>query len=274
MQTELENFLRSLKLQVSPMTFIRKQWQIKSFYKFLLYHNLDYTQVDKDIVEQYLLSLSCCRSAKQQLCYVIGEFYDFTGFVNPVKDIHFEKDISQKVPKVPAQQVIERIITNLDIENTILSHRNRLIVELAYGSGLRRSELVKLDIDDIDLENRTVFIHGKGGKNRLVPLTEKAVSAIREYLAERRVWTGPLLASYSGRRLSKSAVYRIVKEKMGIRPHQLRHACAGHMLKNGCNIRIIQELLGHKDLKATQIYTHINKEDLKEVVNTKHPGRL
>lgn len=274
MRIELENFLRVLELRVSHTTFRRKAWQIKSFYKFLLYHNQHYTEVEKETIEKYLQSLSCSRAARQQLCYVIGEFYDFVKLQNPAKEITFKKDTSKKLPRVPSQQIIKQIIRNLSVEGTVLSLRNRLIVELAYGSGLRRMELVKLDIDDTDLENRTVFVNGKGGKNRIVPVTEKAFSCIREYCAERRAWTGPLLVSCSGRRLSSHAVYQILKEKLGIRPHQLRHACAGHMLKNGCDIRIIQELLGHKDLKATQIYTQVNKEDLREVVNKNHPRNL
>ncbi|RLG30468.1 hypothetical protein DRN98_07330, partial [Methanosarcinales archaeon] len=236
MRIELENFLRVLELRVAHTTFMRKAWQIKSFYKFLLYHNRHFTEVKKETVEKYLRSFNCSRGARQQLCFVISEFYDFVKFPNPAKEITFRKDTSKELPKVPSQQVIRNIIRNLSAEDTVLSLRNRLIVELAYGSGLRRMELVKLNIDDIGLENRTLFVNGKGGKNRIMPLTEKAVYCIREYLGKRRAWTGPLLVSFTGRRLSFQAVYQILKQKLGIRPHQLRHACAGHMLKNGCDI--------------------------------------
>ncbi len=274
MKTKLENFLKVLKLRIASTTYVCKQWQIKSFYKYLVYHNINYDNVNKETVEQYLLSLSCSQKAKQQLCFIIGEFFDFMGIENPVKDIVFKKDKSYKLPKIPAQLVIGNIINTLDKGNKILSLRNRLIVELAYGSGLRRLELVKLDIGDIDLEERTVFVNGKGGRNRIVPLTGKAVSSIREYLTKRMSWTGPLLVSSFRRRISVSSVYQVLKWKTGIGPHQFRHAFAGHMLKNGCNIRVIQELLGHKDLKATQIYTQINRKDLRDVVDTRHPRNL
>jgi len=274
MRTELENFLRALKLRVSQTTYIRKEWQIKSFYKYLLYHNIDYTQVNKETVEKYLQTLTCCISSKRQLCNVIGEFFNFLNIDNPVHEITFKKDIRKKLPKVPSQVVIERIISTMSVEQTILSFMNRLIVELAYGSGLRRLELVKLNIDDVDLENRTVYVQGKGGRNRIVPITEKTVESMREYLAERKCWIGPLLVSYMGKRLTVTGLYQITKRKHNIRPHQLRHACAGHMLKNGCSIRVIQELLGHKKLSATQIYTQISKDNLREVINQKHPRKL
>lgn len=274
MRTELEHFLQGLKLRVAPTTYTRKEWQIRSFYHYLLDHQYEYTQVTKEIVEAYLQSHSCSTTAKRQLAYVISEFYNFMQVPNPVKDIHFQREKSPKLPNIPSEISLEAIINTFDHENTILSQRNRFIIELAYGSGLRRSEMVKLNINDIDLEERTIYIKGKGGKNRIVPITEKAVTCMREYLAKRKCWTGPLLVSNHGRRLSKEDLYRIIKNSTNLKLHQLRHACAGHMLRNGCSTRVIQELLGHKKLSTTQIYTQISKDHLKEVINTKHPRSM
>lgn len=275
MINEMDNFLRALRLRVSGTTHYRKKWQLRSFYKYLFNHNLHYSEADQHDVEHYLLSLCCSQPAKQQICTVIRDFYEFIKCEdNPAKNIRFIKDKSKKLPKVPSQAVVESIIRKLSIDNRILSLRNKLLVELAYGSGLRRLELVKLDIDDIDLENRTVYVKGKGGRTRIVPITGKAVESLREYLSTRQAYRGPLFLSFSGRRLGPGSIYWVLKNKAGIRPHLLRHACAGHMLKNGCSIRIIQELLGHKDLKATQVYTQINKQDLMEVINKKHPRNL
>lgn len=272
---EVENFLRHLKLIVAATTYQRKMWQIRSFYKHLINHGLHYSQVKQCDVERYLVSLRCTHQAKQQICGVIREFYAYHQWPNnPAARIVFKPEKRHRLPKVPSQLLIERIICNLTGENTGLALRNRLMLELAYGSGLRRAELVKLDIDDIDLEGKTAYIKGKGGKHRIVPLTEKAVESIREYLRVRQAYRGPLLVSQYNRRLSYGSVNWIMKEKAGIRPHLLRHAFAGHMLKNGCSIRVIQELLGHSDLRSTQIYTQVNKEKLKEVVNEKHPGKM
>ena len=112
---------------------------------------------------------------------------------------------------------------------------------------------------------------GKGNKTRNVPLTEKTLSLIREYLSDRKAYRGPFFLTVFGRRLGKQTVYHILKEQAGMHPHLLRHACATHMLTNGCNIRVIQELLGHQRLTSTMIYTHINKEQLRNVLLAKHP---
>jgi site-specific recombinase XerD len=204
---------------------------------------------------------------------VIREFYEYLKTPeNPALHIVFKKDTVRKLPRVPSQPVIEGIIGNLAGSDTILRIRDRLMIELAYGSGLRRSEMVKLDIEDINIERKTAYIIGKGGNERIVPLTAKALEALREYLSIRQAYRGALLVSFLGKRLSSGSVYSILRDKAGIRPHLLRHACASHMLKNGCSIRVIQQLLGHKKLSATQIYTQVNKEDLREVINRKHPG--
>jgi integrase/recombinase XerC len=148
------------------------------------------------------------------------------------------------------------------------------MVELAYGSGLRRDEMRKVNVEDVDLEGQTVRVTGKGNKTRIVPLTSKAASTAREYLARRRATRGPLLVSFMGRRLTAHGVYVAMRTRAGIRPHLLRHACATHMLANGAGIRIVQELLGHADLKATQVYTHLEKSDLCRVVSSRHPRAI
>lgn len=145
------------------------------------------------------------------------------------------------------------------------------MAELAYGSGLRRGELERLNIEDIDLENGTAQVRGKGGKMRIVPLTAITIEFIRRVIADRKAYRGPLLVSFTGRRLGGGAIGWIFAEKIGIRPHLLRHACATHMLRNGCNLRVIQDLLGHARLTTTMLYTHINKRDLQKVVNGFHP---
>ena len=272
MQSERENFLRVLKLRVAATTFKRKQWQIQSFHIYLLTHTLHYSQVKKETIEQYLLSQHCNIRSKQQLIAVIREFYEYVKLPDPTNTITFKKNISKRLPDVPSQPLIQSIIDTFDAQNAHFALRNKALIELAYGSGLRRSELVNLDIDDIDRENKTVYVQGKGGCTRIVPITEYALTSIREYIATRGVHRGPLFLSCYKRRLAVNSVNWILK-KAGIHPHQLRHACATHMLKNGCSIRVIQELLGHKDLKTTQIYTHINKEQLKEVINRTHPRR-
>jgi len=275
METELLDYLRNLRLRVGVMTYKRKEWQIRTFFKWLEKQGRHYSEVKQDDVGLFLSGLVCSRSARQQIAQVIRDFYEFHKIEeNPASGIVFKRDDSRKLPAVPGRSTVDAIITTLNSKDDILSVRDLLTVELAYGSGLRRDELRKVNIDDVDFEEQTIRVTGKGNKTRIVPLTEEAIGIIRRYLAMRRgVSRGPLLVSFMGKRLSLTGVYTILKERAGIRPHLLRHACATHMLANGAGIRVIQEMLGHADLKATQVYTAIEKGQLKEVVNSKHPRR-
>jgi len=273
MNSDVECFLQCLKLQVAATTFSRKQLQLRAFERYFASRNKLPAETTKLDIESYLISLRTTTLYRRQVCCCIREFYEYLKTPdNPASKIVFKKDASRKLPRVPSLSFIEAILSkycNIDKET---SFRDRLILELAYGSGLRRAELVKLDIEDINLEEKTLFIHGKGGNKRIVPITAKALESMREYLSIRQAYNGALLVSARGKRLGSSGVYYILREKAGIRPHLLRHACASHMLKNGCSIRVIQQLLGHKKLCATQIYTQIQKADLREVINKKHPG--
>lgn len=275
METELLDYLKSLRLRVGMMTYKRKEWQIRSFFKWLLQQGKHWSESKQSDVSAFLSGLVCSRPARQQIAQVIGDFYEFRKTEeNPAAGIVFKRDDSRRLPKVPGRTSVDAIINTLNGKGDILSIRDLLMVELAYGSGLRRDELRKVNTDDIDFEEQTVRVTGKGNKTRIVPVTEKTVQIVRRYLALRRgVSRGPLLVSFMGRRLSVQGVYSILKDRVGIRPHLLRHACATHMLANGAGIRVIQEMLGHADLKATQIYTAIEKGRLKEVVNARHPRR-
>jgi integrase/recombinase XerC len=180
--------------------------------------------------------------------------------------------------------------------DTPLSRRDRAILELFYASGLRLSELVGLDLDDVNLSARMVRVLGKGRKERLVPFNTSAARAIREYLKDRELLvrgapvtagsrrsTDPLFVNYRGGRLTVRSVDRLVRRyvaatsvRLGISPHALRHSFATHLLQRGADLRAIQELLGHARLSTTQRYTHVNAAQLLEVYRKAHPraGRI
>ena len=175
-----------------------------------------------------------------------------------------------------------------------LGRRDRAILELFYASGLRLSELVGLDIDDLNLSGRVVRVLGKGGKQRLVPFNRTAESALRAWLKD---WEGlreqivrtsraaggrrpreALFLNYQGTRLSTRSVDRLVRRyvaacsaRFGISPHALRHSFATHLLERGADLRAIQELLGHARLSTTQRYTHVNAAQLLETYRKAHP---
>jgi integrase/recombinase XerC len=159
-----------------------------------------------------------------------------------------------------------------------LKYRDAAILELFYSSGLRISELLGLDVRDIDFIDELVKVRGKGRKERIVPVGGAAMRAIRKYREEAAVSNGPLFRSVRGTRITQQAVDLMLKKYLklsgipfGVSPHKLRHSFATHMLDAGADLRSVQELLGHASLSTTQIYTHVTKERLKTAYDDAHP---
>ena len=189
---------------------------------------------------------------------------------NPASSIEQPK-LPKRLPKVMTLQEIKEVF------HSNLNPRENLIVELLYDCGLRVSELVNLKTSDIDLKSRYIQCFGKGSKERLVPFGKKAKESFNKYFKEREIILAKynltskrLLINDSGRFITRQDVYNFVR-KLGekihkhISPHTLRHTFATHLLENGADLRIVQELLGHSDVSTTQLYTHITKKRLKEV---------
>ena len=159
-----------------------------------------------------------------------------------------------------------------------LRYRDAAILELFYSSGLRISELLGLEVADVDFVEELVKVMGKGRKERIVPMGGTAVQAIQKYRQEAAVTNGPLFRSNRGTRITQQAVDLMLKKYLkmsgipfGVSPHKLRHSFATHMLDAGADLRSVQELLGHASLSTTQIYTHVTKERLKTVYDQAHP---
>ena len=189
---------------------------------------------------------------------------------NPAQLIELPKR-PKKLPKVMTLKDIEEILSH------DLSKLEAVILELLYSCGFRVSELVNLKMTDINLKARYVLCFGKGSKERLVPIGEKAITKINEYLPERdfiikknKLDTKFLLLHENGRLVTRQNIYNLVHSQgeiihKNISPHTLRHSFATHLLENGADLRVVQELLGHSDVATTQLYTHISKKRLKEV---------
>jgi len=159
-----------------------------------------------------------------------------------------------------------------------LKYRDAAILELFYSSGLRISELLGLDVKDIDFVSEVVKVVGKGRKERMVPVGGAAMRAIQKYRQEAVVTNGPLFRSVRGTRITQQAVDLMLKKYLkmsgipfGVSPHKLRHSFETHLLDAGADLRSVQELLGHASLSTTQIYTHVTKERLKTVYDKAHP---
>jgi integrase/recombinase XerC len=190
----------------------------------------------------------------------------------------------QRLPDILSEEKTERIFDNLEQktdEERPSRSRDLAFLELLYGCGIRISELVGLDIEDIDLSQGWILIRGKGNKERQVPLPARAVAAVSQYLSTDRVAPAnqrAIFLSQRGTRLSDRQIRRLVKlyallaiGDSTVHPHSLRHAYATHLLSDGADLRAIQELLGHARLSTTQKYTHVSLRQLMEVYDRSHP---
>lgn len=235
-------------------------------------------QIERTHINSYLMEL---REKKYLAPSVMRKIASLRGFFkwlcaseiciqNPTLTLEQPK-IPHRLPKVMSVQEIENILT------ANLTKTQRLIVELLYGCGLRVSELVNLKTNSIDLNASYLKCSGKGSKERLVPLGRKAKEALQNYFEQRdflikkyNLDTKNLFLADDGRFLTRQDVYNFIHEQgkrinKNISPHTLRHSFATHLLENGADLRIVQELLGHSDVATTQLYTHISKKRLKEV---------
>jgi len=193
--------------------------------------------------------------------------------------------LPKKLPRVPSMEEINAVLDTEMPESTAFPERDRVIMELLYGSGLRNSELIGINLDDIHWSNEALLVRGKGRKERIVPLGESAALAIREYmpqrqklLAEKKKTNPALLLNLRGTRLTTRSVGRIVKQiaisrglPSDLHPHTLRHAFGTHLLEEGADLRAIQELLGHERLSTTQRYTQLSMKHVVKVYDETHP---
>ncbi len=242
-KNDIQNYIQTLGKAMNMNSVSRNISTLKSFYKFLM--------LNKNVTKNPLTSIK-----------------------NP--------KIKKALPKVLSE---EEINTLLDINlNNDFDYRNKAMLELMYSSGLRVSELINLKVNDVDLDDSVVRIFGKGSKERIVPLSQYAVEALDDYI---NFYRGKLFKhgqndflflNNHGLPMTRQGFFKIIKKlakekeiKTDFSPHTLRHSFATHLLKNGADLRSIQELLGHSDVSSTQIYTHITNERLQNNYVEFHP---
>ena len=203
---------------------------------------------------------------------------------NPASLVSTPK-LPKKLPRVPTIEEVNNVLDGELPETAAFVERDKTILELLYGCGLRNSELIGINLDDIHWSNETILVRGKGRKERMVPLGDTAAEAIREYLSKRKELlaakkktTPALLVNLRGQRLTTRSVGRIVKHiavskglSPDVHPHTLRHAFGTHLLEEGADLRAIQEMLGHERLSTTQRYTQLSMKHVVEVYDKTHP---
>jgi integrase/recombinase XerD len=192
--------------------------------------------------------------------------------------------LGRKLPTVLSLDEIEKILSIIDLGNP-LGHRNRAIIETLYGSGLRVSELVELKISDLYFKENMMLITGKGDKQRLVPLGAYAKKYIKYYKNEVRVLNkidnedrDTLFLNRNGKKLTRAMIFTLVKQLAKkanidekISPHTFRHSFATHLLENGADLRTIQTLMGHESITTTEVYMHLDTQQLSQVLENFHP---
>ena len=194
--------------------------------------------------------------------------------------------LATKLPKAISLEQIEQIL-KATFSNTPTGYRDTAILEFMYATGARISEVVALDVDDLDLDNKVVKLSGKGNKERLVPIGDYAQQALSKYLVSSRpslvgsaVDAAAFFRNQRGGRLSRQGIWGVVAKACqtakidGVTPHTLRHSFATHLLEGGADIRVVQELLGHSSVATTQIYTKVTIDGLRSVYAHSHPRAL
>ncbi|ACU71370.1 tyrosine recombinase XerD [Catenulispora acidiphila DSM 44928] len=254
----------------------------------------NFSDIDRADVSAFLASLQdgAASSAARTMSAVRGlhRFAVAEGWVGvDVSDDVAPPQVPMRLPKALPLDDIERLLAATEIDEP-MALRDRALLEFLYSTGARVSEAVALDVDDIDREDRTVVLDGKGGKQRLVPVGSYACRAVDDYLVRLRPELtrkarsgngGALFLNARGGRLTRQGAWTVlgaVAERVGlagrVSPHTLRHSFATHLLDGGADIRTVQELLGHSSATTTQIYTRVTVDRLREVYATSHPRAL
>ena len=295
MNKQLADFLYYLQTDknYSPQTVNSYQRDIEKFYRFLLKEDIKADDVDSIVIRNFLTeeltSGVSKRSCKRRLS-ALKLFYQYLVKTNQIEinPFNYVKPLKmeKKYPHILYQNQIEELLAENHKRDDLLASRDQAILELLYYSGVRASELVNIKLSDINTRNRMCRIIGKGNKERIVPFTDSCASTIEKYVKECR----PQLAKHNeqisiylflnnnGKQLTTRGLEYILKNieekiglNLGLHPHLLRHTFATHLLENGADLRVIQELLGHESINATQVYTHVTEEGMKKEYLAAHP---
>ncbi|RJQ33087.1 MAG: site-specific tyrosine recombinase XerD [Actinobacteria bacterium] len=288
MQHYIEDFINYLTIErgLSVNTTDSYKRDLKYFNQYLLKSNISFKKIDVISVRKYLNFLAKDKSpasvARAVAC--LRSFYKFLLMEGEIKNLPTQDLDSykkpKKLPKVFGQAEVERLLKQPK-PVTPIGYRDKAMLEVLYGAGLRISELVGLTFDDIDNQNGFIRVTGKGSKQRVIPIGSIALKALGDYsqkgwpkLASARI--SNVFLNARGRPITRQGCWQIVKkyaDKAGvdIYPHSLRHSFATHLLENGADLRSVQEMLGHSSISTTQIYTHVSNKYLKEVYFKYHP---
>jgi len=287
MQKYIEKFVRYLEIEknYSIHTVINYKLDLLGFNKFIAGTQLE--KIDYLSLRKYLAVLKEKNLASRTVGRRLSSLRSFFRFLcregyiktNPILMLSSPK-LEKHLPSFMTEGEVGRLIESAfaKTQEDLLGLRDRAILEVFYSSGLRISELVGLNLEDIDFISGILKIRGKGKKERIVPIGETALAAVRKYLQKRNKQINALFLNHHQRRITTRGVrFLVVKYlnasgiKPGVSAHTFRHSFATHLLNHGADLRTVQELLGHASLSSTQIYTHMTTDKLKSVYDQAHP---
>lgn len=281
----LDDYLAFMRTARAAATCETERLAIRKWLLYLKEKRIHFRQATRDHLLGFLNAFGWKERRKYEMLHPIKKFYNYLITLaytrnNPADTIIIQAPRRRPFAyDVPSPAKINGLFKKLERETSPRAAprrlRNLLLLELIYGSGLRRRETASLNVEDIDTENGVVHVLGKGNKERVVPVTSRAIDVYRRYVKVRSTQRGPLFLSRNGnRRICSAQISTIFREKLRMHPHLFRHACATHMLQNGCNVKFVQALLGHSSLGTTEFYTHLNRKNLEEIVQKKHPRKV
>lgn len=287
---EIEQFIQYLQAEKNYSQHTARAYyaDMCSFSEFLkeFHGNIGLTDCTRNIIRDYLAFLYDKQLKKSSIIRkfaVLKSFYKFLLInnltdTNPVASMSSPKK-EKRIPVFLTEQDIHKLFDLPDME-----YRDKAMLELLYSSGIRIEELVNINLKDIDLLSGTVKVLGKGSAERIVPVGDICLIAVKNYIDERRKngqdckINAPMFLNKFGKRITSRGARKVLHGwfvKAGyvqkVSPHTLRHTFATHILDRGCDIRSVQKMLGHKNLSTTQIYTHVTLESLRKIYNKTHP---
>ena len=291
--TSIENFKNYLKLErgLSINSIKSYEFDLFQFKNFITENSINESpkKCSSSTVKRYLYKNFSNKKSRSQARSIsaLKSFFNyllFEGEINssPLNDIESPK-IENKLPEVLTEDEIKKLISSVNLEAEF-GQRNKTIIEVLYGTGIRVSELTELKLSNIFFNENILKVTGKGNKERFVPLGKIASIEIKKYLNDRdklkinSKFSDILFLNKYGRQLTRSMIFKVIKDSSKnakidkkISPHTLRHSYATHLLKNGADLRTIQLILGHESITTTEIYTHLDTFHLEDVLKKYHP---
>jgi integrase/recombinase XerD len=291
--TDYQHYLR-IERGLSANSIENYGYDIVKFINYLEEHEIQISplKISEEKIQEFIYEVSKSMSARSQSRIISGlrSFFDYLVFEdyrkdNPLELIESPK-IGRKLPDTLSTEEIDRLIKSIDLSHP-QGERNRCILETLYSCGLRVSELITLKLSDLYFDEGFIRVVGKGDKQRLVPISPLTVKYINLYIDQIRVhlpiqkgFEDTLFLNRRGKQLTRAMIFTIVKQtavkagvKKKISPHTFRHSFATHLLENGADLRSIQQMLGHESIITTEIYMHLDRTHLKEVLEKFHPRK-